>query len=255
MTDPQKNSTTSAHDKKSVSEQQDEDYDKMQRENTKYTIPRHAPERPTAQEESDSARASRSRDKKSTDQQTVSQQQRSGAHPPQRLAGALAKAADPVQEGIDQAQQSVDIASAMQHAAATPSLMFHQQQVFHPPSGGFQQQYPLQSNLNAPFSQIPAAYLPPATGTPFGFGGYPLTGGFPPQPSGPCTSTSVPTAPLPWRGGDGDDNIERDSHLVHTLDGCICIHLYIHLRNPEFVCIATAISARASRVNEYILPG
>ena len=101
MTDPQKNSTTSAHDKKSVSEQQDEDYDKMQRENTKYTIPRHTPERPTAQEESDSARASRSRDEKSTDQQTVSQQQRSGAHPPQRLAGALAKAADPVQEGID----------------------------------------------------------------------------------------------------------------------------------------------------------
>ena len=44
MTDPQKNSTTSAHDKKSVSEQQDEDYDKMQRENTKYTIPRRTPE-------------------------------------------------------------------------------------------------------------------------------------------------------------------------------------------------------------------
>ena len=82
-----------------------------------YTIPRLTPERPTAQEESDSARASRSRDEKSTDQQTASQQQRSGAHPPQRLAGALAKAADPVQDSIDQAQQSMNIASAMQHAA------------------------------------------------------------------------------------------------------------------------------------------
>ena len=105
---------------------------------------------------------------------------------------------------------------------------------------------------------------PAGLGTPFGCGGNPLSG-FPSQPMGPCTPTSVPTAPLPWRGGDGDDNIERDSHLVHTLDGCICIHLYIHLQNPsarsickihpsEFVCIATAISARASRVNEYILP-
>ena len=93
-------------------------------------------------------------------------------------------------------------------------------------------------------------------GTPFGCGGNPLSG-FPSQPMGPCTSTSVPTAPLPWRGGDGDDNIERDSHLVHTLDGCICIHLYIHLQNPsarsickihpsEFVCIAKAISESKS---------
>jgi hypothetical protein len=106
-----------------------------------YTIPRHTPERPSAQEESDSARASRSRDGKSTDKQAASQQQRSGAHPPQRLAGALAKAADPVQDSKAQAQQSMNIASAMQHAAATPSLMSHQQQVFHPPSGGLQQQY------------------------------------------------------------------------------------------------------------------
>ena len=103
MTDPQKNSTTSAHDKKSVSEQQDDDFEQMQKEMASHTIPRRTPERPTAQEESDSARASRSRDEKSTDQQTVSQQQRSGSHPPQRLAGALAKAADPVQEGIRKA--------------------------------------------------------------------------------------------------------------------------------------------------------
>ena len=128
-----------------------------------YTIPRRTPERPSAQEESDGARASRSRDEKSTDKQTAGQQQRSGAHPPQRLAAALAQAADPVQGSIVQAQQSMSIACAMQHAAAIPSLLSHQQQVFHPPAGGFPQHYPPQSILNALLSQTPAAYQPPAT--------------------------------------------------------------------------------------------
>jgi hypothetical protein len=180
-----------------------------------YTIPRRTPERPSAQEESDGARASRSRDEKSTDKQTAGQQQRSGAHPPQRLAGALAQAADPVQGSVGEAQQSVSIACAMQHAAATPNLLTHQQQIFHPPAGGLPQQYPPQSILNALFSQTPAAYLPPATGTPLGFGGYPLTSGFPPQPSGPCTSTSVPTAPLSWRGGGGDDQLEQNTAVAN----------------------------------------
>ena len=180
-----------------------------------YTIPRRTPERPSAQEESDGARASRSRDEKSTDKQTAGQQQRSGAHPPQRLAAALAQAADPVQGSIDQAQQSMSIACAMQHAADIPSPLSHQQQVFHPPAGGFPQQYPPQSILNALLSQTPAAYQPPATGTPFGFGGYPLTSGFPPQPSGPCTSTSVPTAPLSWRGGGGDDQLEQNTAVAN----------------------------------------
>lgn len=142
-----------------------------------YTIPRHTPERPTARGESDGARASRSRDEKSTDKQTAGQQQRSGAHPPQRLAGALAQAADPVQ--------------------------------------GSMQQYLSQSSLNVPFSQTPAA-----TGTPFGFGGYPLTSGFPPQPSGPCTSTSVPTAPLSWRGGGGDDRLHRPTAQTESVETC-----------------------------------
>ena len=88
-----------------------------------YTIPRRTPERPSAQEESDGARASRSRDEKSTDKQTAGQQQRSGAHPPQRLAGALAQAADPVQGSVDEAQQSASIARAMQHAAQPPQTL------------------------------------------------------------------------------------------------------------------------------------
>ena len=129
-----------------------------------YTIPRRTPERPSAQEESDGARASRSRDEKSTDKQTAGQQQRSGAHPPQRLAAALAQAADPVQGSIDQAQQSVSIACAMQHAAVIPSLLSHQQQVFHPPAGGLPQQYPPQSILNALLArhQQPTSHQPQA---------------------------------------------------------------------------------------------
>ena len=79
---------------------------------------------------------------------------------------------------------------------------------------------------------------------------------------GPCTSTSVPTAPLPLRGGDGDDNIERDSHLVHTLDGCICIHLHpsarsickIHLQDPSIrVCVYSYSDQREQVVSTNIL--
>ena len=86
-----------------------------------------------------------------------------------------------MQDSIDQAQQSMNIASAMQHAAATPSLMFHQQQSFHPPPGGYQNQYPMQGSMNVDYSQIVAAYQPAGLGTPFGYGGNPLSG-FPPQP-------------------------------------------------------------------------
>ena len=45
ITDSTMDSAKSANDTKSVSEQQDEDFDKMQSENIKYTIPRRTPDR------------------------------------------------------------------------------------------------------------------------------------------------------------------------------------------------------------------
>ena len=109
MTDPQENSTTDAHDEKSRSEQQDEEFKKMQKEMANYTIPRRTPDRPAAPGETDGARASRSRDEKTTDGQPAEQQQRSGTHPPHGLAAALAQAADTVQNTIGQAQQNIDM--------------------------------------------------------------------------------------------------------------------------------------------------
>ena len=122
-----------------------------------YTIPRHTPDRPAALGGSDDARASRSRDEKTTDGQPAEQQQRSGTHPPHGLAAALALAADTVQNTIGQAQQNIDMANAMQHAVAPPALMFNQQQNFHPPPGCYQQQYPQQSISIASAMQHAAA--------------------------------------------------------------------------------------------------
>ena len=126
MTDRKKNSAKGAHDAKSVSEQQDEDYDKMQRENKKYTISRRTPDRPPPLGEADGARASRSRDEKTTDGQPAEQQHRSGTHAPHALAADLAQAADPVQATIDQAQQNVDMATAMQQMMPPQGLIFSQ---------------------------------------------------------------------------------------------------------------------------------
>ena len=198
----------------------------------RYTIPRHTPERPSTQEESDSARASRSRDEKPTDKQAAGQQQRSGAHPPQRLAAALAQAAGPVQGSVDEAQQNMSITHAMQQqylAATSPNILNHQQH-FHPPPASLQQQYLQQSILNAPLGQMQAAYMPAPIGTPFGFEGYPLTGGFPSQPSGPCTSTSAPTAPLSWRGGGGDDQL--DQHTAVANEAWKQLDDHPHLMDP-----------------------
>ena len=121
MTDRKKNSAKGAHDAKSVSEQQDEDYDKMQRENTKFTISRRTPDRPAAPGETNDARATRSREaEKTTDGKPAGQQQRSGTHPPLGLAAALEQAADTVQTTLDQAQQNVDAAVAIYATDAAP---------------------------------------------------------------------------------------------------------------------------------------
>ena len=206
MTDRKKNSTTGAHDEKSRSEQQDDEYRKMQKEKANYTIPRRTPDRPAAPGEADDARATRSRDaEKTTDGQPAGQQQRSGTHPPLGLAAALEQAADTVQATIGQAQQNVDTAIAMQQMLPPQGLIFSQNQPFYPPAGGFQQQYPIQNSMALPslaLAQI-AAHQSAATSIPFGGGGYLPSGGYPPQPGGPCNATSAPDASLSeWRGGD-----------------------------------------------------
>ena len=231
MADCKKDSTTSAHNEKSVSQQQDEDFEQMEKEIANPSKPAHTPDRSADPGEEDSARASRSRDvKKSTDGKPAGQQQRLGAHPPHALSAALAQAADKVQATISQAQQNIDMANAM-HAVAPPTLMFHQQQSFHPPPGGHQNQYPMQGNSNADYSQMVAAYQPTGLGTPFGFGGNPLSG-FPPQPMGPCTSTSVHTAPLQWRGGDGDGNLESNTSTTEANETWRMLDNHPHLLDP-----------------------
>ena len=193
MSDRKEDSTTSAHNEKTVSQQQDEAYAQMEKDIANPSRSAHTPDRAEAPGEEDAARASRSRDgEKSTDGKPAGQQQRLGAHPPHALAAALAQVAGTVQNTISQAQQNINMANAMQHAVGPPTLMFDQQQSFHPPPGGYQNQYPMQGNSTAVYSQIAAQQA--GIGTPFGFGGNPQSG-FPPQPMGPCTSTSVRTAP------------------------------------------------------------
>jgi len=231
MSDRKEDSTTSAHNEKTVSQQQDEAYEQMEKDIANPSRPAHTPDRAAAPGEEDAARASRSRDgKKSTDGKPAGQQQRLGTHPPLALSAALAQAADTVQATISQAQQNINMANAMQHAVAPPALMFHQQQSFHPPPGGHQNQYPMQGN--ADYSQIAAPYQPAGLGTPFGFGGNPLSG-FPPQPMGPCTSTSVHTAPLQWRGGDGDGNIESNTSTAEANEMWRQMDNHPHLLDPE----------------------
>ena len=221
----------SAHDEKSVSQQQDEAFEQMEKDLASCNKSNHTPDRSADSGDEDSARASRSRDaKKSTDGKPAGQQQRLGAHPPHALAAALAQVAGTVQNTISQAQQNINMANAMQHAVGPPTLMFDQQQSFHPPPGGYQNQYPMQGNSTAVYSQIAAQQA--GIGTPFGFGGNPQSG-FPPQPMGPCTSTSVHTAPLQWRGGDGDGNTEINASIAEANETWRKMDNHPHLLDPE----------------------
>ena len=218
----------SAHDEKSVSQQQDEAFEQMEKDLASCNKLNRTPDRSADSGDEDGARASRSRDaKKSTDGKPAGQQQRLGAHPPHALAAALAQVAGTVQNTISQAQQNINMANAMQHAVAPPTLMFHQQQSFHPPPGGHQNQYPMQGNSIADYSQIVAGI-----GTPFGFEGNPLSG-FPSQPGGPCNSTSVHTAPLQWRGGDGDGNLESNTSTTEANESWRMLDNHPHLLDPD----------------------
>ena len=62
MSDRKKGSTTSAHNEKSVSQQQDEAFEQMEKDMASSIKSTHTPDRPAAPGDEDSARASRSRD-------------------------------------------------------------------------------------------------------------------------------------------------------------------------------------------------
>ena len=65
MSDRKEDSTTSAHDEKTVSQQQDEALEQMEKEMGINNKPSHTPDRAAAPGEVDRARASRSRDAES----------------------------------------------------------------------------------------------------------------------------------------------------------------------------------------------
>ena len=57
----------------------------------------------------------------------------------------------------------------------------------------------------------------------------------------PSRSVPAPRPPLPLPHARGAavmrmtiDNIERDSYLVHTTDGCTCIHLHAHAYRIQY---------------------
>jgi hypothetical protein len=72
----------------------------------------------------------------------------------------------------------------------------HQQQIF------MQQQYQMQQQLQQQM-QIQLGQQMHMQSTPPSCGGYPPSGGYPPQQEGTHTTSSSPSAPLLWRGGEG----------------------------------------------------
>ena len=132
-------------------------------------------------------------DRSSRDRGEVVQAQRAGQLIPSQLDQTMAQAV----EGADAAAAETQ---RMRAQAAVPQSIPQ----LHPQNNPF-------DNFNN-FSQFaaqmgmpmhPAAGLDPST--PHGFGGgYSLSGGYPPQPGGPCASTSTHAAPPPggWRSVD-----------------------------------------------------
>ena len=72
----------------------------------------------------------------------------------------------------------------------------HQQQIF------MQQQYQMHQQLQQQM-QIQLGQQMHMQSTPPSCGGYPPSGGYPPQQEGTHTTSSSPSAPLLWRGGEG----------------------------------------------------
>ena len=72
----------------------------------------------------------------------------------------------------------------------------HQQQIF------MQQQYQMHQQLQQQM-QIQLGQQMHMQSTPPSCGGYPPLGGYPPQQEGAHTTSSSPSAPLLWRGGEG----------------------------------------------------
>ena len=147
--------------------------------------------------------------------------ERSGRFPPYNMGDTLAREAmareadEKIAEGMNTARAQLAAVSAYPASQGMHPMPTRDQNL---------QGYSFFPHLTAPHSSMmpssmphggmPLGYSPPPqmyTSTPLGLGGYPPSGGYPPQPAGPCTSTSTHAAPLSWRDdGDEDQRIARE---------------------------------------------
>ena len=140
---------------------------------------------PTAK---DDMRASRERSEGS------SLRQHTGTHPPRSLGMGVSSDGPPLAAPL-----SYPTATSPWPSHELPMQIQthqHQQQIF------MQQQYQMQQQLQQQM-QIQLGQQMHMQSTLPSCGGYPPLGGYPPQQEGTHTTSSPPSAPLLWRGGEG----------------------------------------------------
>ena len=166
--------------------------------------------------------------------------ERSGKLTPFRMGDALARA-DMAKEADEKIAEGMDAARAQLAAFTTYPTS---QGMHHLPTHDQNFQgynffahlaVPQSSGMpgSMPYGGMPLGYSPVPqmdASTPLGLGGYPPSGGYPPQPAGPCTSTSTHAAPLSWRDGDEDQRIARELAEAHAFWKQLDHHP--HLTNP-----------------------
>ena len=147
----------------------------------------------------DDQRASRDRSEE------PSFRQHSGTHPPRSLgmeaSGAGMPLAAPFAPGTwpDGPLSGTPLINDPIHLRMMQQLapQQQQQQVY------LQQQQQMQRQLQQQMQQQLGQQMMHMHGTHPSCGGYPPLGGYPPQPGGAHTTSSAPSAPLLWRGGEG----------------------------------------------------
>ena len=138
---------------------------------------------PTAK---DDMRASRERSEE------TSRRQHTGAHPPRSLGMGVSGGGPPLAAAPPLAHLATSpwLSSELLRQTSTHQ---HQQQIF------MQQQYQMQQQLQQQMQFQQQMHM---QSTPPSCGGYPPLGGYPPQQEGTHTTSSSPSAPLLWRGGE-----------------------------------------------------
>ena len=173
---------------------------------------------------------------------------RSGKLPPFNMSGTLAKAAI-AREAEEQIAAGMHAARANLAASGYPS-----QGMPHPPTQNQPDDLPYLPYLPHPHPNTTAGSMPPGSmppgsmppgnmllgyppappqmyaSTPLGPGGYPPPSGYPPQPEGPCTSTSAHAAPLSWRDV-GNEEQRMAQELAEAKDLWKKLDHHPHLMN------------------------